>query len=106
MTKAQTISGFVDVYLSPYASVGIADLSAATPLPELTFWPHDGIPSDGYTKVGSASVVVTLDSREETTRNAVSALRAMQREVRADAEAKANRLESQIQSLLAITNEA
>jgi len=57
---------------------------------------------DGYIRIGTATVTLALDSREEVARTAVATLRAQQTKVRADAEAAATRIEAQIQSILAL----
>lgn len=59
---------------------------------------------DGYVEVGTAQIAVELFSRDQTITNTVASLRAVQAKVRADAEAEATRLETQIQKFLAITN--
>ena len=59
---------------------------------------------EGYIEVGTAQITVELFSRDQTITNVVASLRAVQQKVRAEAEAEATRLETQIQQFLAITN--
>lgn len=58
-----------------------------------------------YVRVGTAQVTIELVSESEIVANKVQALRAEKQQTLADAQAKATRLESQIQQLLAITHE-
>jgi hypothetical protein len=60
----------------------------------------------GYTKIGKATIEFDLIDRNEMIDNKVAALRAELQTVKADAQVKVQRLEDQLQSLLAITNEA
>ena len=60
----------------------------------------------GYTKIGTATVEFDLIDRNEMIDNKVAALRAELQGVKAEAQVKVQRLEDQLQSLLAITNEA
>ena len=60
----------------------------------------------GYTKIGTATIEFDLIDRSEMVDNKVAALRAELQGVKADAQVKVQRLEEQLQSLLAITNEA
>lgn len=62
--------------------------------------------SRGYVMVGTAQITIDLLPREEVTANTVVALRAQKTAVQAEATAECTRIDAQIQSLLAITNEA
>lgn len=62
--------------------------------------------SDGWVVVGKARIEIDLIERDTMTANAVSSLRKQKAAVLATAQAEATHIESQIQSLLAITNEA
>ena len=60
----------------------------------------------GYTKIGTATIEFNLIDRNEMVENKVAALQAEMKVVKAEAQVKVQRLEDQLQSLLAITNEA
>lgn len=62
--------------------------------------------TQGYIQVGTAKVEIELMPRDEVTNGAVASLRKQKESVMAKAQMEAMRIESQIQSLLAITNEA
>lgn len=61
---------------------------------------------DGWIHVGKARIEIDLIERDTMTANAVSSLRKKKDAVLAAAQLEATRIEGQIQSLLAITNEA
>lgn len=61
---------------------------------------------NGYIQVGTAKVEIELMPRDEVTKGAVASLRKQKEAVIAAAQMEATRIEGQIQSLLAITNEA
>lgn len=61
---------------------------------------------EGYIRVGTAKVEVEFMAPKEVTTNAVTALRKQKDAVLATAQFEATKIEQQIQSLLAITNEA
>jgi hypothetical protein len=58
--------------------------------------------TQGYTKVGTATIEFDLIDRQEMIDNKVVALRAELQGVKADAQVKVQKLEDQLQSLLAI----
>jgi hypothetical protein len=62
--------------------------------------------TQGYTKVGTATIEFDLIDRNKMIENKVAALQAEMKVVKAEAQVKVQRLEDQLQSLLAITNEA
>lgn len=70
----------------------------------LAYWPTSYSIDNGFSKVGTAEVTITLHDPDDLIANKVEALRAEKQQTLADAQAKATRLESQIQQLLAITN--
>lgn len=75
-------------------------LVAATLLSNLDMSTH------GFTKIGTATIEFDLIDRNEMIDNKVVALRAELQGVKAEAQIKVQKLEDQLQSLLAITNEA
>ncbi len=75
-------------------------LVAATLLSNLDMSTH------GFTKIGTATIEFELIDRNEMIDNKVIALRAELQGVKAEAQVKVQRIEEQLQSLLAITNEA
>jgi hypothetical protein len=56
----------------------------------------------GYTKVGTATIEFDLIDRNDMIQNKVAALQAEMQIVKADAQVKVQKLEDQLQSLLAI----
>lgn len=61
---------------------------------------------NGYVMVGTAQITIDLLPRDVVTANTVVALRAQKTAVQAEATAECTHIDAQIQSLLAITNEA
>lgn len=61
---------------------------------------------DGWTRVGTAEVIITLDDCKTCTANQVAILQSQLKEMRAEHQQAQNRLTKQIQELLAIDNEA
>ena len=62
--------------------------------------------SYGWTRVGTAEVIITLDDFKTATANQVAILQSQLKEMRAEHQQAQNRLTKQIQELLAIDNEA
>jgi hypothetical protein len=60
--------------------------------------------TQGYTKVGTATIEFNLIDRNEMIDNKIVALRAELQGVKAEAQIKVQRLEEKLQSLLAIEN--
>lgn len=61
---------------------------------------------DGYIMVGKAQITIDLLPTKDVTKHAVTALQEQRKVVQANAAAEITRIDAQIQSLLAITNEA
>lgn len=79
---------------------GVATSLGYTTNPDFDMGEH------GWTKVGTATITLDLISRDTMLANKVDALRAEQKKVRAEAAMRANEIDGQIQSLLAITHQA
>ena len=60
---------------------------------------------DGWTRVGTAEVIITLDDCKTCMANQVAVLQSQLKEMRAEHQQAQNRLTKQIQELLAIDNE-
>ena len=60
---------------------------------------------NGWTRVGTAEVIITLDDCKTCTANQVAVLQSQLKEMRAEHQQAQNRLTKQIQELLAIDNE-
>ena len=60
----------------------------------------------GWTRVGTAEVIITLDDCKTVTANQVAILQSQLKEMRAEHQQAQNRLVRQIHELLAIDNEA
>lgn len=95
----------LNAFLSPYSSLTPADLasgkdSIATEL----FYHSTNAMGDGYTKVGTAEIEVTLFEMADVLDQKRKALESqLQKEV-ADSEVRQNALREQIQQLLALPN--
>lgn len=61
---------------------------------------------NGWTRVGTAEVIVTLDDCKTVTANQVAILQSQLKEMRAEHQQAQNRLTKRINELLAIENEA
>ena len=61
--------------------------------------------SHGWTRVGTAEVIITLDDCKTVTANQVAMLQSQLKEMRAEHQQAQNRLVRQIHELLAIDNE-
>ena len=61
---------------------------------------------DGWTRVGTAEVSITLDDCKKGTANQVATLQSQLKEMRAEHQQAQNRLTKRINELLAIENEA
>ena len=61
---------------------------------------------DGWTRVGTAEVIITLDDCKTVTANQVAILQSQLKEMRAEHQQAQNRLTKRINELLAIENEA
>lgn len=103
-TVTATMTAWAGQY-NPHTPEDYATKSGAELLPNLLFDKPDskGFGS-GYSLVGTAEVTLTIADPDDLIGNKVQALRAEKQQTLADAQAKATRLESQIQQLLAITN--
>ena len=75
-------------------------------LVESVFFQTIDMSRDGWTRVGTAEVIITLDDCKTCTANQVAILQSQLKEMRAEHQQAQNRLTKQIQELLAIDNEA
>lgn len=104
----RTITTTLNVVASQYCSFTPNDYATAngqTLARGLAYWPTDFTLDSGFSKVGTAEVTITLHDPDDLIANKVAALKAEKTQTLADAEAKATRIERQIQQLLAITHE-
>lgn len=96
-------------YLTKYSDLKGKDLHAVSQ-DELTAGLHfstlAGMTTEGWIRVGTAQVVVTLDARQDVIRNAVAGLRKQQQTLRANTEREVTAIEKQINSLLCIEGAA
>ena len=97
-------TGSIDVWMTPYNTLTAEELRDPKCVRSLQFSAYNMSPE--WIKVGTAEVVLTLATDADITNGAITALRAEQQTIRADAEAKAQRIEQRIQTLLAITLDA
>ena len=75
-------------------------------LVDLLYFQNVDMSSYGWTRVGTAEVIITLDDCKTCTANQVAILQSQLKEMRAEHQQAQNRLTKQIQELLAIDNEA
>ena len=74
-------------------------------LVDLLYFQNADMSSYGWTRVGTAEVIITLDDCKTVTANQVVILQSQLKEMRAEHQQAQNRLMKQIQELLAIDNE-
>ena len=70
------------------------------------FFQNVDMSRDGWTRVGTAEVIITLDDCKTCTANQVAILQSQLKEMRAEHQQAQNRLTKRINELLAIENEA
>ena len=99
--------GTLDVWLSSSAYSKPSELQKldGEELVDLLYFQNADMSSYGWTRVGTAEVIITLDDYKTVTANQVAILQAQLKEMRAEHQHAQNRLAKQIQELLAIDNE-
>ena len=99
--------GTVNVWLSSGAHTKPSELHKLDDeeLVDVLFLQNADMSSYGWTRVGTAEVIITLDDRKTVTANQVVMLQSQLKEMRAEHQQAQNRLTKQIQELLAIDNE-
>jgi hypothetical protein len=103
------IKGTVPVWFtSSYRGPDDLERGAANAISSVTFYEPgtepDGTPRipDGWTLVGEADVVLRIFDKRQLVTNKIDSLRAEHTQVLAEAEARATKIQSRIQQLLAI----
>jgi hypothetical protein len=99
--------GTLDVWLSSGAYTKPSELQEldGKELVDLLHFQNADIGRYGWTPVGTAEVIITLDDPKTCTANQVAILQSQLKEMRAEHQQAQNRLTKQIQELLAIDNE-
>ena len=99
--------GALDVWLSSSAYSTPSELQKldGEELVDLLYFQNADMSSYGWTRVGTAEVIITLDDCKTVTANQVVILQSQLKEMRAEHQQAQNRLMKQIQELLAIDNE-
>ena len=99
--------GTVNVWLPSGAYTKPLDLHKLDDerLVESVFFQTIDMSPSGWTRVGTAEVIITLDDCKTCTANQVAILQSQLKEMRAEHQQAQNRLTKQIQELLAIDNE-
>ena len=99
--------GTVNVWLSSGAHTKPSELHKLDDeeLVDVLFLQNADMSSFGWTRVGTAEVIITLDDCKTFTANQVVILQSQLEEMRAEHQQAQNRLMKQIQELLAIDNE-
>ena len=100
--------GTLNVWLSSSAYSKPSELQKldGEELVDLLYFQNADMSSYGWTRVGTAEVIITLDDFKTCTANQVAILQSQLNEMRAEHQQAQNRLTKQIQELLAIDNEA
>ena len=100
--------GTVNVWLSSGSYTKPSELHKldGEELVDLLHFSNAEMSSYGWTRVGTAEVIITLDDCKTATANQVAILQSQLKEMRAEHQQAQNRLTKQIQELLAIDNEA
>ena len=99
--------GTVNVWLASSACTAPSDLHKLDDerlIASVQFQNIDMSPS-GWTRVGTAEVIITLDDYKTCTANQVAILQSQLKEMRAEHQQAQNRLTKRINELLAIENE-
>ena len=97
--KATTNAWLYDVCYGPQHLIG------AKPKALVDMLSYGGKKGEGWTLVGTAEITVKLVSEDRMVVNKIESLRREITTTRADAELKVQKIEQQVQQLLAITNE-
>ena len=99
--------GAVTVWLSSGSYTRSAELHKLDDkeLVASVFFQNIDMSRDGWTRVGTAEVIINLDDLKTVTANQVAILQSQLKEMRAEHQQAQNRLTKQIQELLAIDNE-
>lgn len=99
--------GTVNVWLPSGAYTKPSELQKldGKELVDLLHFQNADMSSYGWTRVGTAEVIITLDDCKTVTANQVVILQSQLKEMRAEHQQAQNRLTKQIQELLAIDNE-
>ena len=106
--RVRQAKGTVTVWLSSGAYTTPSELQKldGTELVDLLHFQNADMSGYGWTRVGTAEVIITLDDCKTVTANQVAMLQSQLKEMRAEHQQAQNRLTKQIQELLAIDNEA
>ena len=106
-TPGKQAKGTLDVWLSSGAYTKPSDLHKLDDerLVASVQFQNIDMSRDGWTRVGTAEVIITLDDCKTCTANQVAVLQSQLKEMRAEHQQAQNRLTKQIQELLAIVNE-
>ena len=99
--------GTLDVWVSSSAYPKPSELQKLDDkeLVDLLYFQNADMSSYGWTRVGTAEVIITLDDCKTVPANQVVILKSQLKEMRAEHQQAQNRLTKQIQELLAIDNE-
>ena len=99
--------GTLNVWLVSGAYINPSELHklGSKELVDLLYFQNADMSSHGWTPVGTAEVIITLDDPKTCTANQVAILQSQLKEMRAEHQQAQNRLTKQIQELLAIDNE-
>ena len=99
--------GTLNVWLSSgtYAKPSELQKLDGKELVDLLYFQNSDMSSYGWTRVGTAEVIITLDDCKTCTANQVAILQSQLKEMRAEHQQAQNRLTKQIHELLAIDNE-
>ena len=105
---SKQVKGTVNVWLSSGAYTKPSDLHKLDDeeLVDLLYFQSADMSSYGWTRVGTAEVIINLDDLKTVTANQVAILQGRLKEMRAEHQQAQNRLTKQIHELLAIDNEA
>ena len=94
----KTVTGKLTAYMTPTA---MAEKRSSESVDSMVFSSLD-MTDHGWVRIGEAEITVSLYDSAEIVRSQVSMLKEAKRRVQAEAQAKINQIEGQIQSLLAI----
>lgn len=102
----RTVKGTIGAYITDFSSLHMGNLETVKEeslIDHLTYckFVDDKLP-EGWIKVGSVEVIVTMFDNKKINKAQIATLREMKKTVQAEAQKKITEIEQQIQSLLAI----
>ena len=100
-----TFTAPVSVWINQYSQHDAVSLQSANSVTGLVIWGPEFPATEGYTRVGSGEVTITIASKDEIITGKVESLRSELAKDRAESQARQNALIRKISELEALTYE-